>query len=85
MNCVFLFVSMKRMEEERAVKEANQQKYREEVSKIENMLETAKNDLFNLKSDLMRQKEEQEAQLKAEIAQLNENLSRRLFFCLLRS
>lgn len=69
---------MKRMEEERAVKEANQQKYREEISKIENMLETAKNDLFNLKSDLMRQKEEHEAQLKAEIAQINDNLSKHI-------
>lgn len=67
---------MERIEAQRAARETKLQKYREELSKVENMLETSKNDLFHLKNDLMRQRDEQEEQLKAEVTRIDEDLGK---------
>lgn len=71
--------SREEIETEKAERERTCEQHREELSEVENMLETSKNDLFTLRTDAIQQKEEQANQLKGEIAHIDQNISKGCF------
>lgn len=67
--------SQNRIEKEKAKRQKACEQYREELSEVEKMLETSKNDLFTLRTDAIQQKEEKEKQLKGDINSIEQNIS----------
>lgn len=74
----FLF-SKEEIEREKAQRKTTCGKYTEQLSEVEKMLETAKNDLFTLRTDAIQQREEQDNQLKGEIAHIEQSISKCFF------